>query len=105
MSDLSDSLEALARSRTQLPVATYFDADQFRREQELIFQSGPRYVGHELAVPEVGQHLALVQEGEGRALVRTRDGVELISNVCRHRQAVILRGRGSTQGHIVCPLH
>jgi choline monooxygenase len=105
MSDLSDSLEALARSRTQLPAASYFDADLFRREQELIFQSGPRYVGHELAVPDVGQHHALAQEGEGRALVRTPDGVELISNVCRHRQAIILRGRGRSLGNIVCPLH
>ena len=77
----------------------------FRRELELIFQPGPRYIGHELAVPEVGDHHTLPQEGDGRALVRTHDGVELISNVCRHRQAVILRGRGRTQGHIVCPLH
>jgi choline monooxygenase len=105
MSDLSDSLEALARSRTQLPAASYFDDDLFRRELELIFQSGPRYVGHELAVPEVGQHHTLAHEGEGRALVRTPDGVELISNVCRHRQAIILRGRGRSSGHIVCPLH
>jgi choline monooxygenase len=105
MSDLSHSLEALARSRTQLPVSSYFDAELFRRELELIFQSGPRYIGHELAVPEVGDHHTLPQEGDGRALVRTRDGVELISNVCRHRQAVILRGRGRTQGHVVCPLH
>jgi phenylpropionate dioxygenase-like ring-hydroxylating dioxygenase large terminal subunit len=105
MSDLSHSLEALARSRTQLPVHSYFDADLFRREQELIFESAPRYVGHELAVPEVGHHYALPQEGEGRSLVRTPDGVELISNVCRHRQAVILRGRGRTPGNIVCPLH
>jgi len=105
MSDLSHSLEALARSRTQLPVRTYFDAELFRREQELIFQSGPRYIGHELAVPEVGEHYALPQEGEGRSLVRTHAGVELISNVCRHRQAVMLRGRGRVHGQIVCPLH
>ena len=37
--------------------------------------------------------------------MRTPSGVELISNVCRHRQAVILRGRGNTGGNIVCPLH
>ncbi len=37
--------------------------------------------------------------------MRTPQGVELISNVCRHRQAVMLRGRGNTQKHIVCPLH
>jgi choline monooxygenase len=39
--------------------------------------------------------------------------VELVSNVCRHRQAVMLKGRGNLQtqapgsagGNIVCPLH
>lgn len=105
MSDLSISLAALARSRTQLPVNSYFDAGLFAREMELIFQPGPRYLGHELAVPEVGDHFALPQESEGRALVRTAKAVELVSNVCRHRQAVILRGRGRTGSNIVCPLH
>jgi choline monooxygenase len=46
-------------------------------------------------------------------LVRTENGVELVSNVCRHRQAVMLKGRGnlgatqsgSAGGNIVCPLH
>mgnify|MGYP001081239443 CR=1 FL=1 len=105
MSDLSVSLDALQRSRLQLPVSSYFDEALFRREQELIFQHGPRYLGHELAVPEVGDYLALAQEGEGRALVRTAQGVELVSNVCRHRQAVMLKGRGHTRQNIVCPLH
>ena len=79
----------------------------------LIFQRGPRYVGHALSVPNVGDYYALPQEAQGRALVRTASGVELISNVCRHRQAVILQGRGSLNtngsgsagGNIVCPLH
>ena len=105
MSDLSVTLEALERSRSQLSVSTYFDADVFRRENEQIFKNGPRYLGHELAVPEVGDYRTLLQEGEGRALVRTSRGVELISNVCRHRQALMLRGSGNTQNNIVCPLH
>ena len=105
MSDLSFTLEALERSRSQLSVSTYFDADVFRRENEQIFKNGPRYLGHELAVPEVGDYRTLLQEGEGRALVRTSRGVELISNVCRHRQALMLRGSGNTQNNIVCPLH
>ncbi len=105
MSDLSVSLDALARSRSQLSVSAYFDDDLYRRELELIFQHGPRYLGHALAVPEVGDYHALVHESEGRALVRAAGGVQLVSNVCRHRQAVMLRGRGRTQHHIVCPLH
>ena len=105
MSDLSIGLESLERARSQLSVTTYFDEGLFQKEQQLIFQPSPRYLGHELAVPEVGDFLALPQENEGRALVRTRDGVELVSNVCRHRQAIMLKGRGRTQGHVVCPLH
>jgi choline monooxygenase len=40
----------------------------------------------------VGDYHALPQENGGRALVRTPTGIELISNVCRHRQAIMLKG-------------
>ena len=110
MSDLSLRLQQAA---SQPPVHAYFDEALLERERELIFKHGPRYVGHALSVPEVGDWHALAHEGEGRALLRTPTGVDLISNVCRHRQAVILKGRGSlrasqaaaTGGNIVCPLH
>ena len=110
MSDLSLQLQ---QAESQLPVSSYFDEALFRRELETIFQRGPRYVGHANAVPEIGDYHALPQEGEGRALVRTANGVELVSNICRHRQAVMLKGRGNlgtsakghSGGHIVCPLH
>jgi len=105
MSDLRVTPEQLERSRSQLPVRSYFDAATYELEQERIFRTAPRYVGHTLSVPEIGDYHALPQEGEGRALVRTPDGLELVSNVCRHRQAVMLQGRGNTQSHIVCPLH
>jgi phenylpropionate dioxygenase-like ring-hydroxylating dioxygenase large terminal subunit len=36
--------------------------------------------------------------------VRGEQGIELLSNVCRHRQAVMLNGRGNAR-QIVCPLH
>jgi Phenylpropionate dioxygenase and related ring-hydroxylating dioxygenases, large terminal subunit len=111
MSDLSLRLQQAA---SQLPVSSYFDEALFQRELERIFQPGPRYVGHELCVPNAGDYYALPQENGGRALVRDAQGqVQLVSNVCRHRQAVMLQGRGSlyTQqkgsagGNIVCPLH
>ena len=105
MSDLSATLDALGRSRTQLSVRSYFDTEVYEREMVRVFDRAPRYLGHELAVPNVGDYLALPQESEGRALVRTPRGVELVSNVCRHRQAVMLRGRGNTRGPLVCPLH
>jgi choline monooxygenase len=106
MSDLSPALNALRRSfDTQLPVSVYFDESLYQEELVRIFQSGPRYLGHALSVPEVGDYYALPQESEGRALVRSPQGIELISNVCRHRQAVMLKGRGNSRHNIVCPLH
>jgi len=110
MSDLSLQLQQAAG---QPPVSSYFDESLYRRELETIFRQGPRYVGHALSVPNLADYATLAQEGEGRALVRTVNGVELVSNVCRHRQAVMLRGRGSLNiahpgaaaGNIVCPLH
>ena len=110
MSDLSLQLQ---QAQAQLPVTSYSDEALFQRELETIFQSGPRYVGHQLAVPEAGDYLALPQESGGRVLVRSHDGVELLSNVCRHRQAIILKDKGSLKtqaqssggGNIVCPLH
>ena len=110
MSDLSLQLQ---QAHSQLPVSSYFDPALYALEMQSIFQQGPRYVGHSLSVPNVGDYYTLPQEKEGRALVRNASGIELISNVCRHRQAVMLKGRGSLthddtgmhSGNIVCPLH
>ena len=64
MSDLSTRLEALARqpldersARSQLSVTTYFSDELFRRELELIFQHGPRFFRHGLAVAEPAEAL------------------------------------------------
>ena len=111
MSDLSLQLQ---QAKAQLPVTSYFDEALFQREIETLFRQGPRYVGHQSSVPNAGDYFALPQENEGRALVRNKQGqVELISNICRHRQAVMLKGRGNLQtqgkghagGNIMCPLH
>ena len=110
MSDLSLQLQ---QALSQLPVSSYFDPALYAQEMQSIFQQGPRYVGHALSVPNVGDYYALPQENGGRALVRNAGGIELISNVCRHRQAIMLKGIGSltqtgsgaTSGNIVCPLH
>lgn len=104
---------------TQIPVHSYFDETIFAQERELIFKQSSVYVGHEKMVPEPGDWRTLVHEGAGRALLRDNQGVSLISNVCRHRQAIMLGGRAGdvidsqfssgnlrdTGGKIVCPIH
>jgi len=103
MSDLATKAN-LARSNAQLPVGVYFDEALLAEEIQRLFRAGPRYVGHELMLPEIGDFVTLASEKEGRILVRSQQGIELLSNVCRHRQAKMLSGRGNTP-NIVCPLH
>ena len=103
MSDLGTHAK-LARPHAQLPVHVYFDDALLQREMKQLFQAGPQYVGHELMVPNTGDFATLVSENEGRMLVRNANGLELLSNVCRHRQALMFNGRGNAN-NIVCPLH
>ena len=104
MSNLSTALQ-LKSVHSQLPVTAYFDEALFKREIATLFRNGPRYIGNTSMVPEAGDFYALPGEGEGRVLVRNaQNQIELLSNVCRHRQAIMLNGRGHTD-NIVCPLH
>jgi choline monooxygenase len=100
---------ALDPQGPQLPVGAYFDPEIYEAEVRHLFARGPGYVGHELMVPEAGDYHVLSWKNDGQALVRDADGpdpgkIKLLSNVCRHRQAVMLKGRGNTP-NIVCPLH
>jgi choline monooxygenase len=103
MSDLSRAV-AFRQSTSQLPVAWYFDPKIYELEKRLLFDAGPNYAGHELLTPESGDYHALAWTGDAKALVRNASGVSLLGNICRHRQAVMLQGRGNSK-NIVCPLH
>ncbi|MCW5605482.1 MAG: aromatic ring-hydroxylating dioxygenase subunit alpha [Burkholderiales bacterium] len=103
MSDLS-SVAVFSKTAPQLPVHWYFDPRIYELEHRLLFENGPGYVGHELMVPNAGDYQSFEWLGHAKALVRGTKGIALLSNICRHRQAVILKGRGTT-GNIVCPLH
>jgi phenylpropionate dioxygenase-like ring-hydroxylating dioxygenase large terminal subunit len=103
MSDLAN-ISALTTTPTQLPLSWYFDPHIAELEKRTIFDQGPGYVGHELLVPNTGDYFTLDWLGGGKALVRGEDGVQLLSNVCRHRQSLLLQGRGNTR-NIVCPVH
>ncbi|RIY40234.1 aromatic ring-hydroxylating oxygenase subunit alpha [Neopusillimonas maritima] len=108
-----------ALAQSQLPVGNYFDEKTFELEKSRIFGNSAIYVGHEKLVPERGDWYALAHEKNGRALVRSAAGVELMSNICRHRQAIMLgfdtqhpQGHHAKQGNlrdtggnIVCPIH
>ena len=103
MSNIASPLK-LKQSSPQLPVSWYFDQQMLELEQKLLFENGPGYVGHELMAPNPGDYQSLAWMDHAKLLIRNEQGVELLSNVCRHRQAVMLEGRGNAR-NIVCPLH
>jgi choline monooxygenase len=103
MSNLATA-DRLRQATSQLPVSWYCDPALFELEQRRLFHPGPGYVGHELMVPNPGDYYALAWRNNAQVLVRNAGGVELLSNVCRHRQAVMLKGRGNVD-NIVCPVH
>ena len=103
MSDVA-SLRQLKPASAQLPVDWYFDEEVFAQEKKLLFDAGPNYIGHQLMVPQAGDYRTLAWKDHSQVLVRNAGGVELLSNVCRHRQSIMLQGAGNTQ-NIVCPFH
>lgn len=103
MSDLATA-SALVEAGTQLPTSWYVDQAVHELEQRELFAKTPQYIGHELMTPNVGDYYAMEWMGNAKALLRNHDGIALLSNICRHRQAIMLRGQGHTN-NIVCPLH
>ena len=88
----------------QLPISWYFDSEIYALEQQYLFSQGPNYIGHENMVPQVGDYHVLETQQRASVLVRNAHGVDMLSNVCRHRQAMMLDGHGHAR-NIVCPLH
>ena len=103
MTDIASKAQ-LAQAGSQLPVSWYFDERVFELEKKLLFDAAAGYVGHELMVPEVGNYRSLEWLDHSKLLLRTDSSVHQMSNVCRHRQAIMLQGSGSTE-HVVCPVH
>ena len=94
----------LMQTPVQLPVDWYFDPRILELEKRLLFDQGNGYVGHEAMLPNIGDYHVLEWMGDAKVLVRNKNDIELLSNVCRHRQALLLKGRGNAR-NIVCPVH
>ncbi|MEI7841654.1 MAG: aromatic ring-hydroxylating dioxygenase subunit alpha [Gallionellaceae bacterium] len=103
MSEIA-KIEQFNQVSAQPPLRWYFDPKVLEIEQRVLFDRGPQYVGHELMVPNLHDYHVLEWMDNAKMLVRNENGVELLSNICRHRQATMLTGRGTAK-NIVCPIH
>lgn len=101
---MSDTVISQMQHINQPPLSWYFEPDVLVKEQTILFDRAPKYVGHELLVPNLGDYHVVQSAQQSKVLVKNENGIELLSNICRHRQAIILTGRGNTK-NICCPLH
>jgi phenylpropionate dioxygenase-like ring-hydroxylating dioxygenase large terminal subunit len=91
-------------SNVGLPISWYFDPAILEIERRELFATGPRYVGHAGMVSADGDYAALGGQNHGWLLVHYNGRPQLVSNICRHRQALMLDRCGRAK-HIVCPIH
>jgi choline monooxygenase len=87
-----------------IPLEQYFSHDHQKLEQENIFARSPIYLGHRAMVPELDNYAVIDQNHNSQILINRSGGLRIMSNVCRHRQALMLEGSGRAT-NIVCPLH
>lgn len=79
----------------------YFSEAVLAQEKKHVFTRN--YLGHINSIPNEGDFR--VSDHDEGIMVVNSDGVySTISNVCKHRQAIMMKGIGNTK-NIVCPLH
>jgi phenylpropionate dioxygenase-like ring-hydroxylating dioxygenase large terminal subunit len=89
-----------------LPREYYFDRDLHEREKRQIFAKTWRYVCHQSELRNAGDYMTITVADQNLFVLRGRDGqVRAFYNVCQHRAAELLQGRGTVKGFITCPYH
>lgn len=95
---------SLARAST-IPARWYTDPEMLPLERRRIFHRTWQPAGYADAVAAPGAYFACEIAGEPVLVTRAKDGVlRAMSNVCRHRGAVIAEGKGDAQV-LRCPYH
>ncbi len=89
-------------TKNEITTDWYISPDIYALEQKLLFANKLIYVGHELMIPKINDYRVLPNNTE--ILMHNKNGIEIISNICRHHQALMLEGCGNSN-KIVCPIH
>jgi choline monooxygenase len=90
---------------TTLPSSWYLDPQCLARERERVFHSSWQWIGRAEDVNRPGDYFATDILGEPVVVARALDSkLHGLSNVCRHRAALIAHGKG-TGKLLQCPYH
>jgi choline monooxygenase len=87
-----------------IPIENYFDKDVYDKEMECFFKDNANYIGALSMLKADGDYRVVERLNEAKILTKKDGKVNLIENVCSHRQAKMITGSGNAQT-ITCPLH
>lgn len=88
-----------------LPPATFSDPEFHKFELDAVWGHDWFCIGRLTDVPNAGDYYTLLVGAEPLIVVRQADGgVQVMSNVCRHRGQLLAEGRGNAR-RLRCPMH
>ena len=103
--DEFETARSVPGKSTSLPPDAYRSPAFFELEVERIFTKEWICVGHVGDIPEKGDYRCIDFAGEPLVMVRDmKDGIHVMSRVCRHRWMEIVQGSGNA-GSFTCPYH
>lgn len=103
---LEQGSTSLAESIFLNPVSSYTCPEHLELEQARLFRSSALMIGLSCQLAGPGDYLTDDLSGVPIAIVRTSEGgLSAFINVCRHRGARLLDGRGTLKATLSCPYH
>ncbi len=88
------------------PPYAYTSNEFFEFEKEALFSHDWLCLGRQEEVPEPGDYFTIQVNDDPLLVVRNTDGdIRVLSNVCRHRAAVVARGSGNCGRSFQCHYH
>jgi phenylpropionate dioxygenase-like ring-hydroxylating dioxygenase large terminal subunit len=103
---LAEGTTAMADTEYRQPVVDYTCPTILDRERRVLFRGRPLLLGLSSEMPHPGDYLADDFSGVPVLAIRQADGtIRAVINVCRHRGARLVNGRGNAGTNLACPYH
>lgn len=105
LAELERSANGPLERATAMPAGIYHSDEILELEHREIFARDWLCPGLAADIPDPGDYLTYSIVGQPVICIRGKDGdIRTLSNVCRHRMMLLLKGRGQAK-RIVCPYH
>lgn len=103
---LDNKTTDMAEHTMEEPLDGYTDPEQFEREQQLIFNRYPMFVGLSCELPKPGSWMTYDATGTPMLLTRDESGqIHAMLNLCQHRGVRVVEDACGEARRFTCPFH